>query len=372
MTHSDIPLFPVFRRGQQDTADILASMNAIVETGDFIGFSAVDELEAHLEEKFRIDHAVGLSSGTAAIQGLFEYFDISDRDMVVVPAWTFFASASVPCDYTKNVFVCDVDPETFLIDVDKLSLILERQSHFERKFVMVVDVFGNICDYPKLRELQQDIEFTLFSDSAQSFGGTVAGKYTHEWVDYTTYSFYPTKPLSGIADGGLVATRDAACVDYLKNFRNQGQCTTVLGRKVSGFNYRMSGSNAKMLQLRSDRLTQMQEKIWQNFASLKSAMGDNLTVQKSNQDVAPATTFMPVIAKDGDDLIRHMGDKGIEARAYYNKMLWEYPSLENLQRNGNLEVSEGLKGNVVALPCHDMLSEDELNRIRNALAEYRN
>ena len=86
MTHSDIPLFPVFRRGQQDSTEILASMNAIVETGDFIGFSAVNELEAHLEDKFRIDHAVGLSSGTAAIQGLFEYFDINDRDMVVVPA----------------------------------------------------------------------------------------------------------------------------------------------------------------------------------------------------------------------------------------------------------------------------------------------
>lgn len=371
MTNSDIPLFPVFRHGQQDSAEILASMNAIVETGDFIGFSAVDELETHLQDTFRVDHAVGLSSGTAALQGLFEYFDINDRDMVVIPAWTFFASASVPCVYTKNVFVCDVDPETFLIDTEKLGSLLKANNQFERTFVMVVDVFGNICDYPALHALQRDHDFTLFSDSAQSFGGTVAGKYTHEWIDYTTYSFYPTKPLSGIADGGLVATSDAACADYLKSFRNQGQCTTVLGRKASGFNYRMGGSNAKMLKYRADRLGQKQEKIWQNVASLKSVMSDNLAVQKSHQDVAPATTFMSVITKDGDDFIRHMNDNGIEARAYYNKMLWEYPSLEGLHRNGNLEVSERLKGNVVALPCHDMLSDEELDRIRSALAEYR-
>ena len=370
MTNSDIPLFPVFRRGQAEKTDIQASMQAIVETGDFIGFSAVSELESHLEQNFRMDHAIGLSSGTAALQGLFEYFDIGERDMVVVPAWTFFASASVPCNYTSNVFVCDVDPQTFLIDIDKLRRLLQTQSGFERIFVMTVDVFGNICDYPKLLELKQDIDFTLIADSAQSFGGTIAGKYTHQWVDYCAYSFYPTKPLSGIADGGLVATRDEACATYLKSFRNQGQCVTVLGRKTSGFNYRMSGTNAKMLKIRSERLAAGQEKIWQNVAALKAAMGADLTVQRANQDVAPATTFMPVIVSDGDDFIRHMNGHGVEARAYYAKMLWEYPSLEGLHRNGGLEVAEGLKGNVVALPCHDMLSDKEITSISTALTAY--
>ncbi len=372
MTHLDVPLFPVFRRGEADSDDILTSMREIVESGDFIGFSAVSELESHLEKNYRMDHAVGLSSGTASIRGLFEYFDVSDKDMVIVPAWTFFASASVPCDYSSNVFVCDVDPDTFLIDIDKLRGLLEANTGFERIFVLAVDVFGNICDYPKLLELKKEIEFTLFSDSAQSFGGTIAGKHTHEWVDYCVYSFYPTKPLSGIADGGLVATKDSACSDYLRNFRNQGQCITILGRKKSGFNYRMSGNNAKMLKIRSERLAEMQEKIWQNVATLKASMGENLTVQESHQEVAPAITFMPVIARDGDDLIRHMNSHGVEARAYYAKMLWEYPSLEGLHRNGNLEVSTRLQGNVVALPCHDMLSDEEVTKIGEALAVYRN
>ncbi len=232
-------------------ADDLAAVIEVLQ-GDWLTTGPkIGELEAAFAHATGVEHAVAVSSGTAALHAALHVLDLGPDDEVIVPAMTFAATANAVLYVGARPVFADVDPDTLLVGVEQL----ERVATARTRAVIAVDYAGQPCDYDALRSWCERRGATLVSDACHSLGGEYRGGPIGSLADLATFSLHPVKVITS-GEGGVITTNNAAWATRLRQFRNHGIATDHRQREALGtwyyeqlelgYNYRLSDLHAAL------------------------------------------------------------------------------------------------------------------------------
>src|SRR5947209_5446492 len=221
-------------------AQIQERVLAVLEEGNFILGSEVTAFEAELASYLGVRHVVGVANGTDAITIGLRALGVRSGDEVIVPSFTFYASAEAIATAGATPVFCDVDPETRNLTVETVRAVLTSRT----TAVVAVDLFGLPAPVPELRELG----LPVLEDAAQAAGATLGGRRAGSLGNAATFSFYPSKNLGCFGDGGAIATDDDEVADLCRALRFHGS-RNKRDFEYVGYNSRLDSLQAAVLRV---------------------------------------------------------------------------------------------------------------------------
>ncbi len=362
---SFVDLKSQYRRIQDD---VNARMQAVLEHGQFILGPEVRDLETALADYAGVTHAVGVSNGTDALVMTLMAAGIGPGDGVLVPAFTFTASAEVALLVGAEPIFVDINEDDFNININDLKDKIEEDSRVKPKAVIAVDLFGLPADYAALREICAANDLLLIADAAQSFGGAQAESKVGSLAPVSTTSFFPTKPLGCYGDGGAIFTDDDGMAEVLRSIRMHGQGASRYEIARIGLNGRLDSLQAAVLLA---KLPILDDEIAARDR-LAAYYDDRLggiakTPTRRNRDVCAWAQYS-ILLENRDQVMQALQADGIACQIYYPEpMHLQAPYRAYGGGEGSLPVSEKVGRHILSLPMHPYMDEADAARVADAV-----
>jgi dTDP-4-amino-4,6-dideoxygalactose transaminase len=342
----------------------------VLRSGKFV----MGEEVAEFEDEFARHHGgtqygygVAVSSGTAALTLLLKAHGINKNDEVVLPSFTFFATAEavVACG-AKPVFV-DIEPDSFCID----PKAVERAITGKTAAIIAVHLFGRICKMSELFDIARRHTCKLFEDACQAHGAhTVTGlQRVGGLADGSAFSFYPSKNMTTL-EGGMVLTKSETIYDKLCMLRNHGvRPGTIYDHKLCSGNFKMTELQAAIGRVQLKKLDAANTQRRANAAAYTEYIKKNIPrvtpPEHVNGHVYNQYTVR-VDAKVRDDLVRALNEQGIGVRVYYPKPVHRQEAFQS-EVQPDLPETERASREVLSLPVHPGVTVEDRDRILHAL-----
>ncbi|MBR0644785.1 DegT/DnrJ/EryC1/StrS family aminotransferase [Plastoroseomonas hellenica] len=352
---------------------------AVLEGGRFIQGPEVDELEAELCAFSGAKHAVGISSGTDALQIAMMAEGVGPGDAVFLPAFTYTATAEVPLVLGATPVFVDVDPVSFnidLADLERRLALVKAEGRLRPRAVVGVDLYGNPADWPAIEALCAREGMFALDDAAQAFGATLNNRRLGTYAHATALSFYPTKTLGCYGDGGALLTDDADRADLYRSLRTHGEGKTRYEVLRTGMNGRLDTIQAAILLCKLPLLEDELVARNRTAAAYAKALAGVVTAPTAVAGATSAWGIYTVTLPDADVRARvqkALSGRGIPSAIYYPRPLHHQPAYATHHAGAiatgapPLPVSEALCHQVLALPMHPYLSEDDVGRIAEGI-----
>ena len=229
--------------------DLQAAFDRLLGSSAFTLGAELERFEAEFADYCDVGHCVGVSSGTAALSLMFRAHGIGPGDEVIVPGHTFIASALAVAHVGATPVLCDVDEGTGLIDPDAARAAVGPRT----AAVLAVHLYGQACDMAAIEAFAKPRGLLVFEDAAQAHGARYQGRRVGSLGTASAFSFYPTKNLGALGDGGAVCTEDDVIAARIRRLRNLGQ--RAKGEHVElGYNERLDGLQAALLRVKLQHL----------------------------------------------------------------------------------------------------------------------
>ena len=327
---------------------------------------------AQFEEEFRKDagakYAYAVNSGTAALHTAYASV-LKPGDEVIVPDFTFIATASTVIFAGGKPVFADIDGETLTIDVEDVKAKITPKT----KAVAPVHLFGNGADMKALGEIAEEHSLFLVNDAAQAHGTRVDGKDVGAYDDLNCYSFYPSKTLT-TSEGGLVTTNSKELYEKGLLFRNHGQQTRYLST-ILGLNYRLTDIAAviglNQLKMFNEFLAKRKRNAKMLSEGLKRIEG--LKPQKLGKGVDHSYSYYTVIMDldqykcTRDEYVDALKAENVDCMIYYPLPPSKQPALRKYGSKAKCPVAEDLSKRVFSVPVHPALSEEDVDKVVEAL-----
>jgi dTDP-4-amino-4,6-dideoxygalactose transaminase len=344
----------------------------VIASGRFINGPEVGELEEALGERCSVEYVVGCSSGTDALLLALLALDIGPGDAVVVPSFTFTATAEVVALRGGTPVFADVLPDTYNIDPDSALACLEAaQRHGLRpRAILPVDLFGQPADYDRLIPLAAEHDVAIVVDAAQSFGATWRDQSALSTGVIAATSFFPTKPLGCYGDGGAAFTQDARLDGVMRSAREHGQGDDKYDTVRVGMNARLDTLQAAVLLAKlaifDEELAARRRVAARYTEELTGAVG--VPIEHPHADSAWAQYTIQVDRRD--DVVQHLSTAGISPAVYYPRPLHLQAPYRDCPADPNgCPVAEDLAGRVLSIPLHPYLSDVDQDHVVRAVRE---
>ena len=356
--------------------EVLEAIHRVVERQGFVLGPEVDGLERRLAEYCRTEFAVGCASGSDAILLALLAHRVGPGDEVICPSFTFYATAgSIALLGAVPVFV-DIDPVTFTMQP---GLVRERAGACTRlKAIMPVHLYGRCADMAAFVDLGAQLGVPIIEDAAQAIGALDAqGHRAGSRGSIGCFSFYPTKNLGGIGDGGMVTTNDPHLAERLRKIRVHGERTRYY-HDLIGFNSHLDSIQAAVLNVKLRYLDGWSTKRRQNAARYDGAFAaaglPGLVTPQPPTGMASHIYHQYVIrvpAELRDALREHLRENGISTEVYYPVPLHLQECFEYLgYSEGDLPESERAAAEVLALPVYPELTVEQLDFVAGAILAW--
>lgn len=364
-----IPMLDLAAQRARLGGRIEAAIARVLEHGAFIMGPEVMALEEELSAYCGAQHVVTCANGTDALVLVMMAENIGPGDAVFVPSFTFVATAeAVALRGATPVFV-DVEAETFNISVASLESAVKVavDAGLQPRGVIAVDLFGLPADYDSLRAICIKYGLLLVADAAQSFGASYNNRRVGTLADYTTTSFFPSKPLGCYGDGGAVLVDDPASAGRLRSLRVHGKGVGKYDNICVGLNSRLDTIQASVLR---EKLTVLDEEIDRRNQiadayreSLSESLGKPQTMINRRSAWAQFTVISPTI-EVRQLLTERLATHGVEFGIYYPKPLHLQSGYRTFPTapDGTLQ-SVQLSQTVLSIPIHPYLQNDQIRRI---------
>ncbi len=342
--------------------EIAEALKRVCDSGAFVLGPDVKTLEHNLSTYAQADHAIGCASGSDALLLALMAADIGPGDEVLVPSFTFFATASAVTRLgAKPVFV-DIDPVSYNIDPNEVARKITPRS----KAVIPVHLFGQMADMVELNKLAQEHGMVVIEDAAQSIGAELEGRRAGSWGDMGAFSFYPTKNLGGAGDGGMVTTRDEQFAARLRLLHLHGMEPRYY-HSVIGINSRLDSFQAAILNVKMKHLenwTTMRIQNARRYAEMfdDAGLGDVIGTPKTLPSRRHVWNQYTVRIGDNrrDELRKSLGERKIGSEIYYPLGLHEQECFQYLGYAAqSLPETYQASREVLALPIFPELMESE-------------
>jgi len=350
-----IPLLDLKAQYATIKDEILAAVSEVLESQRCIGGPKVAELEEKVTAISDCKFAVGVSSGTDAILNSLMSLDIGTGDEVITTPFTFFATVGcIARAGAKPVFV-DIDPKTFNISPQLIEPVITDKT----KAIMPVHLFGQMADMDPIMEIANKHNLAVIEDAAQSITRTYKGRKAGSIGTVGCFSFFPSKNLGGIGDGGMIVTNDEQLYDRLFIMRNHGGKPKYYHSYVGG-NFRLDPIQAAALLVKLPYLNEWSEARRRNAAYYNEKFaGTVVQIPYINADCVTIYNQYCIRVPRRDEVVAHLREKNIGCEIYY-------PVPAHLQecfsylgcKEGDFPESEKAAKEVLALPIYPELSDE--------------
>ena len=349
--------------------EIDAAIATVLDHGKFIMGPEVARLEAELCDFTGADHAVTCASGTDALVLALLAHGVGPGDAVVVPTFTFAATAEAVALLGATPVFADIEPETFNVAPSSIETALEVAGNAGLRAVGIipVDLFGLPADYESIGRIAGANGLWVLADAAQSLGGSVNGTRVGTLAPVTTTSFFPAKPLGCYGDGGAVFCTDESYDQVLRSLRVHGQGSDKYDNVRIGINGRIDTLQAAILLVKLGIFPgeiDARQVVGARYADLLSDVVETPMTPDGSVS-AWAQYTLRVANRDG--VAASLKSAGIPTAVYYPRPLHQQTAYKAFPTAPDMGESERAAREVLSLPMHPYLTEAEQVRVANAV-----
>lgn len=336
-----------------------AAVQEVLDSGQLVQGAWVERLENDFKAKIGVRHAVATSNGTTALTAALLAHGVGPGDEVIIPSFSFFATASCVLAVRATPVFADVDPKTFNMTVEAAEAKVTART----RAVMPVHLYGQPAEMEGFSRLCQERGLALLEDAAQAHLARIGDRCVGTFGT-ASFSFYPSKNMT-TGEGGMVTTEDDEVARKLRMIRNQGMNTQYV-HEIVGSNYRMTNLCAAIGVPQVARLDSWTTQREANASYLSKHLSSVTVpfVQPGCRHVFHQYTVLAPEGADRNAIVARLNERGIGARVYYPLAIHQQPIMKELGfSNVELPVTSGLVKRVFSLPVHPFLSEEELATI---------
>ncbi|MCC8146027.1 MAG: DegT/DnrJ/EryC1/StrS family aminotransferase [Bacteroidales bacterium] len=348
----------------------------VIQSGKYINGEAVQEFTFELAEYTGAYYVIPCANGTDALQISLMALNLLPGDEVIVPAFTYAATAEAIALLRLTPVLVDVDPLTFTIDIEKIEEAISSKT----RAIIPVHLFGQCADMEPLLSIAKNYGIAVIEDNAQSIGSVYTfsdgtTKQAGTMGEVGTLSFFPSKNLGCYGDGGAILTNNEELAQKLKMIASHGQIHKYI-HEIVGCNSRLDTLQAAILKIKLPYLNQYIEarrKVAQSYTIGLKRLTDLIqlpSVRENSSHVYHQYT-LKIKGNNRDKLQKYLAEKNIPTMVYYPLPLHKQPAFSNILRKGG-ELSESVKlcESVLSLPIHTEMESEQLLYIIEQIANY--
>jgi dTDP-4-amino-4,6-dideoxygalactose transaminase len=350
-------------------------MQRVLAHGQFIMGPEVAELEGRLAAICGAPHVIACANGTDALKLALRALQVGPGDAVIVPGFSFSASAEAVAIVGATAVFCDVLPDSCNIDPASAAAAVAaaRAAGLKPRAVMPVDLFGLPADYPAIEAMAAEHALSVVPDAAQSFGASLGERKVGSFGALSTTSFFPSKPLGCYGDGGAVFTADAEAAALLRSLRSHGEGRDRYDNVRIGVNSRLDTLQAAILLAKltvfEDEIERRQE-VAQRY---NAGLADVVEVPRIGNAARSVWAQYTIKLDNRDQVAASLKAAGVPTAIYYPRSLHHQPAYHGYPTvDGGLPVAEALSRRVLSLPFHPYLEPTTqdyiIDRVRTAVA----
>ena len=391
-----IPLLDLKAQYQRIGAEIRRAIDEVVESQQFILGKTVQRFEAEAAAHLGCSYAVGVASGSDALLLSLMALGIGPGDAVIVPPFTFFSSVSCITRLGATPIFVDIGPQSCLMDVKEVEALLaerckpapdgqgptESKSGRRIKAILPVHLFGQSCLMAPLVTLAQRYRLRIVEDVAQAFGARAPllqgeSKYAGTIGDFGCFSFFPTKTLGAMGDGGLVATDRQDWAEKIRTLRHHGESSKYRHEAI-GLNSRLDEIQAAVLSVKLRHLDQWvgerieRARLYLELFSATALVGDRiLRVPSPDAGRSHVFNYYVIHVRERDGLKNFLSQQGIQTEVYYPLPVHLQPCFASLGHHpGDFPNSELAAAQALALPIYPELALEQQEFVVNAIKNF--
>jgi dTDP-4-amino-4,6-dideoxygalactose transaminase len=363
-----IPFLDLTLQFESIREEIMDAVDRVFVSKQFVGGEWVERFEEQFARFVGSRYAIGVGSGTAALELALKAALIGAGDEVILPTNSFFATAEAVSNVGARPVFADVNPRTFHLDVASSERLITART----KAIIPVHLYGWAMDMTALQKLADRHRLTIIEDAAQAHGTERDGIPVGGSGRLTCFSFYPGKNLGAYGDGGIVTCNDEVHAERLRLLRDHGSPAKYV-HVIVGTNSRLDALQAAVL---SVKLRYLRE--W-NARRVQHAMAYAATLRNPCIHVPEVPSgrehnfhLFVIRAKNRDALRQHLHARGIGTGIHYPEPLHLTPAYQELgyAMRGSLPVSEALAPEILSLPMYPELSESQIDQVTEAVLEF--
>jgi dTDP-4-amino-4,6-dideoxygalactose transaminase len=357
-----IPFVDLARQHGPIAPELKAAFERVVGASSYI----LGEEVARFEEEFAaycgVSHCVGVASGTAALTIAVRAAGIRPGDEVIVPAHTFIASALGLAHAGAVPVFCDVDPSTGLIDPDAAASAVSPRT----AAILAVHLYGQMADMEALEAVAARNGLLVLEDAAQAHGATYRDGRAGSFGAAAAFSFYPSKNLGALGDGGAVCTNDPLVAEQARRWRNLGQ----LGKgdhALLGYNERLDGLQAALLRVKLPHLDRWNAARQARAADYRAALEGSLRLVEERPESPSIHHVFPVRVEDRDGFAAHLREAGVATGVHYSPTVPSQPPFGGGSEDDFPEAAAWAREEL-SLPMFESLTAAEAGRVSDVCA----
>jgi len=347
--------------------EIDAAIRRVLETGRYVLGAEVAAFEDEFARYVGVAHGVGVGSGTEALHLALRACAVGPGDEVITVSHTAVATvAAIELAGATPVFV-DIDPATFTLDPARLEAAISART----KAVIPVHLYGLPADLGPILAVARRRGLRVIEDCAQAHGARYRGSVVGSFGDIGAFSFYPTKNLGAIGDGGLIVTADAGLAERARLLREYGWAERYVSH-IAGWNSRLDELQAAVLRVKLrylDRDNAARSRIAALYRELLG--GSDLTLPVERGDARHAYHLFVVRSARRDALLAHLEEQGVRALVHYPVPIHLQPAYRDRLRGSEaLLASEAAAREVLSLPMYPELAESDVRLVVGAVSAF--
>ena len=358
--------------------EINDSISKVIENTSFINGPSVSNFKENLKEYLGVRHVITCANGTDALQICLMSLDLKPGDEVITTDFTFASTVEVIMLLGLTPVLVDVDPVNFNIDMQKIRKSITKKT----KVIIPVHLFGQSVDMDELLSISQEFGLKIIEDNAQAMGASYIfkngeQKKTGTIGDISATSFFPSKNLGGYGDGGAIFTNDDELAVKINGISNHGMYKRY-HHDIVGVNSRLDSIQAAILDVKL--------KLLDDYNNSRKKFAKMYTDHLSNNSKIIVPKFpnnrlshvfhqytLKIANKKRDALVKYLNENGIPCGIYYPIPLHSQKAYSSIRNNDkNFKVTNELCKEVISLPMHTELDENQIKFISNKVLEFIN
>ncbi len=363
-----IPFYSLQAQHQQIEEEAKTAFSVVYNDSRFILGDRLKKFEEEFAAYTGGQFCLGVGNGLDAIYIALKMLGIGEGDEVIVPAHTYIATWLAVNRTGATPVPVEADAQTWMIDAD----LVEQAITPRTKAILPVHMYGLVCDMPRLKAVATTYKLVMVEDNAQATGASIQGKQTGTWGECNAFSFYPTKTLGALGDGGAIVTDSEECYQRARAYRNYGS-TVQFVNEVKGINSRLDELQAALLSVKLPYLQKWNEQrreVAKTYIELLREV-EEVKLPRVLDNSYPVYHLFPIKIKKRSDLQVHLKHAGIGTSVHYPTPPYLQKAYESRGlKKGKFPVTEALADELVSLPIWPGLEKSDISRVCDEIKKW--
>ena len=365
-TELKVPYYDLTAQYRELRNELRDAIDRVCNKAAFILGEEVERFERTFADYCAVKHCIGMNSGTSALHVALLAAGIGSGDEVITTANTFFATAEAICYTGATPVFVDIDPATANIDPEKIEAALTKKT----RAIIPVHLYGRPANLAGIMRIAESHGLLLIEDACQAHGATYEGKPVGGFGHSAAFSFYPGKNLGAYGEAGALTTNDDEVAALVRALRSHGEATRYL-HKYIGYNYRMDGFQAAVLNVKLKHLEEWTAKR-RAFSSLyRSLLADaQLDLPQDSPDAECVYHLFVAYLDDRDQVRRGLEERGVQTAVHYPVPVHLQEAMAHLgYKEGSLPHTERACQRVLSMPLFPEMTEEQVRYAAYSLSE---